>query len=70
MCSSDGHGQRVRGLSAGCAAHPVQKRATMLAATARMLPVPISLFVRLREVSFFMYTISGAAAAQDIMVGG
>jgi hypothetical protein len=32
--------------------------------------VPISLFVRLREVSFFMYTISGAAAAQDIMVGG
>ena len=41
---------------------PVQKRATMLAATARMLPVPISLLVRLREVSFFMYTISGAAA--------
>jgi len=37
----------------------------MLAATARMLPVPISLFVRLREVSFFMYTISGAAANME-----
>merc|ERR1719201_2656874 len=34
---------------------PVQKRA-------KMLPRPISLLLRLREVSFFMYTISGAAA--------
>tara|TARA_B100000768_G_scaffold147634_1_gene141253 strand:+ start:631 stop:759 length:129 start_codon:yes stop_codon:yes gene_type:complete len=42
----------------------------MLAATARMLPVPISLFVRLREVSFFMYTINGAAAAWDVVTGG
>merc|ERR1719238_815152 len=39
---------------------PVQKRATMLAATARMLPVPICGLVRLSEVFFFMYTISGA----------
>eukprot|EP00964_Phaeocystis_antarctica_P036555 scaffold20882_cov71-Phaeocystis_antarctica.AAC.5 len=41
----------------------------MLAATARMLPVPISLFDRLREVSFFMYTISGAAAMRDVGTG-
>ena len=58
------------GLGAGRAAHPVQKRATMLAATARMLPVPISLLVRLREVSFFMYTISGAAAMRHVITGG
>merc|ERR1719444_424745 len=44
---------------------PVQKRATMLAATARMLPVPICGLVRLSEVFFFMYTISGAAANME-----
>ena len=48
----------------------MQKRATMLAATARMLPVPISLLLRLREVSFFMYTISGAAAMRHVITGG
>lgn len=56
------------GLGAGYAAHPVMKRATMLAATARMLPVPISVFDRLREVFFFMYTINGAAAAWDVVI--
>ena len=44
----------------------MQKRATMLAATARMLPVPICGLVRLSEVFFFMYTISGAAVARNI----
>ena len=56
-------------MGAGCAAHPVMKRATMLAATARMLPVPISLFDRLRDVGFFMYTISGAAATRNVGAG-
>merc|ERR1712100_600321 len=37
---------------------PVQKRA-------RMLPVPICGLVRLSEVFFFMYTISGAAANME-----
>merc|ERR1719247_2514517 len=41
---------------------PVTARMTMLEETARMLPVPMSVFFRFSEVSFFMYIASAGAA--------
>lgn len=40
-------------------------RMTMFEDTAQMLPVPICALVRLSELSFFMYAMSGAAANME-----